>query len=135
VIEQAFGSTWRIALASLVGYFCGEFMNSFTLAKLKVLTRGRMLWTRTIGSTVAGEAIDTIVFYPLAFYGTWPNEMLLAVMGANYVIKVMWEVLATPVTYRVVAAIKRVEQEDFYDRDTNFTPFSVQVSARTSSGS
>jgi uncharacterized integral membrane protein (TIGR00697 family) len=135
VIEQAFGSTWRIALASLVGYFCGEFMNSFTLAKLKVLTRGRMLWTRTIASTVAGEAIDTIVFYPLAFYGTWPNEMLLAVMGDNYVIKVMWEVLATPVTYRVVAAIKRVEQEDFYYRDTNFTPFSVQVSARTSSGS
>jgi len=130
VIEQAFGSTWRIALASLVGYFCGEFMNSLTLAKLKILTRGKMLWTRTIGSTVIGEACDTIVFYPLAFYGTWPNDMLLAVMGANYVIKVMWEVVATPVTYRVVAVVKRAEHEDFYDHDTDFTPFSLQVAAR-----
>ena len=134
VIEAAFGSTWRIALASLVGYFCGEFMNSFTLAKLKILTHGKMLWTRTIGSTVVGEACDTIVFYPLAFYGTWPNEMLLAVMGANYVLKVMWEVLATPVTYRVVAAVKRAEHEDFYDRDTNFTPFSLQVAPRAPEG-
>jgi uncharacterized integral membrane protein (TIGR00697 family) len=132
VIEQAFGSTWRIALASLVGYFCGEFMNSFTLAKLKILTEGRKLWTRTIGSTVVGEAVDTLVFYPLAFYGTWPNGLLLSVMGANYVIKVMWEVVATPVTYRVVAAVKRAEREDFYDRETDFTPFSLQVAPRAS---
>ena len=135
VIEQAFGSTWRIALASLVGYFCGEFTNSFTLAKLKILTEGRMLWTRTIGSTVTGEAVDTIVFYPLAFYGTWPTEMLLSVMGANYVIKVMWEVFATPLTYRIVAAVKRAEREDYYDRETNFTPFSLQVAPRTSADS
>ena len=133
VIEQAFGSTWRIALASLVGYFCGEFANSFTLAKLKLLTEGRQLWMRTIGSTVVGEACDTIVFYPLAFYGTWPNALLLSVMGANYVIKVMWEVLATPITYRVVAAVKRAEREDFYDRETNFTPFSLQVAPRSGS--
>jgi uncharacterized integral membrane protein (TIGR00697 family) len=127
VIEQAFGSTWRIALASLIGYFVGEFANSFTLAKLKVKTQGKQLWMRTIGSTIVGEACDTLVFYPLAFYGSWPDELLLAVMGANYLIKVGWEVVATPVTYRVVGALKRAEQEDYYDRDTNFTPFSLET--------
>src|SRR5512139_3668892 len=127
VVEGAFGSTWRIALASLVGYFCGEFMNSFTLAKLKIVTDGRHLWTRTIGSTIVGEACDTVIFYPLAFFGTWSNELLLAVMGANYVIKVGWEVVATPLTYRVVAALKRVEREDYYDRDTDFTPFTLET--------
>jgi uncharacterized integral membrane protein (TIGR00697 family) len=127
VIEAAFGSTWRIALASLIGYFCGEFMNSFTLAKLKLRTKGRMLWLRTIGSTIAGEACDTLVFYPLAFYGVWPDELLLSVMGANYVIKVGWEVVATPITYRVVSGLKRAEHEDYYDRDTNFTPFSLET--------
>jgi len=128
-LEWAFGSTWRVALGSLIGYFCGEFVNSFTLAKLKIITEGRMLWTRTIGSTVAGEAVDTIVFYPLAFYGEpWmPNDLLIKVMIANYLIKVGWEVVATPVTYRVVAFFKRAEQEDHYDRDTNFTPFSLKV--------
>jgi queuosine precursor transporter len=126
-IEAAFGSTWRIAMASLVGYFCGELMNSFTLAKLKVLTMGRHLWARTIGSTFIGEACDTLIFYPLAFYGTWPNELLASVMVANYVIKVSWEVLVTPITYRVVAALKRAENEDYFDRDTNFTPFSLET--------
>jgi queuosine precursor transporter len=132
VIEAAFGSTWRIALASLVGYFCGEFANSVTLAKMKIWTQGRMLWTRTIGSTVVGEACDTVVFYPLAFYGTWPDDLLLKVMAANYVIKVGWEVVVTPVTYRVVAALKRAEQEDFYDTETNFTPFSLETPTRGS---
>jgi len=127
VIEAAFGSTWRIALASLIGYFCGEFANSFTLAKLKIMTQGRMLWTRTIGSTVAGEICDTLVFYPLAFYGTWPNELLVSVMIANYILKVGWEVVLTPVTYRIVGALKRAESEDFYDTDTNFTPFSLKT--------
>ena len=127
VIEAAFGSTWRIALASLIGYFCGEFANSVTLAKMKVLTQGRMLWTRTIGSTIVGEACDTIVFYPLAFYGTWPDALLLKVMAANYALKVGWEIVATPITYRVVAALKRAEHEDFYDVDTNFTPFSLET--------
>jgi queuosine precursor transporter len=127
VIEAAFGSTWRIALASLVGYFCGEFANSYTLAKLKILTRGRWLWTRTIGSTIVGEACDTIVFYPLAFYGTWKTELLVAVMIANYLIKVGWEVLATPVTYRIVAFFKRAEGVDHYDHGTAFTPFSLKV--------
>lgn len=127
MIEAAFGSTGRIALASLVGYFCGEFVNSVTLAKMKVWTQGKRLWSRTIGSTVAGEACDTLVFYPLAFFGTWSTDLLLRVMLANYLLKVLWEVVATPVTYRVVAALKRAEHEDFYDRDTNFTPFSLQT--------
>jgi uncharacterized integral membrane protein (TIGR00697 family) len=129
-IEAAFGSTWRIAMASLIGYFCGEFANSVTLAKLKILTQGRYLWTRTIGSTIVGEACDTLVFYPLAFYGTWSNDVLLAVMGANYCIKVGWEVVATPITYRVVGALKRAENEDFYDRHTDFTPFSLETPNR-----
>jgi queuosine precursor transporter len=127
VIAAAFGSTWRIAMASLVGYFCGEFANSVTLARMKVLTQGKMLWARTIGSTVVGEACDTIVFYPLAFFGTWSTDLLLRVMLANYVIKVSWEALATPITYRVVAALKKAEGEDFYDLHTNFTPFSLET--------
>jgi uncharacterized integral membrane protein (TIGR00697 family) len=126
-IEAAFGSTWRIALASLLGYFCGEFANSFTLARLKIRTAGRLLWLRTIGSTVVGEACDSLVFYPLAFYGVWSDELLLKVMLANYAIKVSWEVVMTPFTYRVVNALKRAEGEDFYDRDTNFTPFSLET--------
>lgn len=130
VIEKAFGSTWRIALASLIGYFCGEFANSFTLAKLKILTEGKLLWTRTIGSTIVGEACDTLVFYPLAFYGVLDNDLLLKIMVANYCIKVGWEVVATPITYRVVNALKRAEREDYYDRDTNFTPFSLSVQGR-----
>ncbi len=126
-IEAAFGSTWRIALASLVGYFCGEFANSYTLAKLKIFTNGRWLFTRTIGSTIAGELCDTLVFYPLAFFGTWSNRNLVLVMIANYVIKVGWEVLATPLTYRLVAALKKAEDEDYYDVHTKFTPFSLRV--------
>jgi len=126
-VEAVFGSTWRIALASLVGYACGEFANSVTLAMLKVRTNGRHLWVRTIGSTIVGEAVDSLIFYPLAFFGTWSNSLLLAVMAGNYVIKVGWEVLATPVTYRVVAFLKEREQEDYYDRDTDFTPFSLKT--------
>jgi hypothetical protein len=126
-LAAVFGSTWRTALASLLGYTCGEFGNSVTLAKLKVLTEGRFLWVRTIGSTIVGEAADTLVFYPLAFYGSWSNELLLSVMLTNYLVKVGWEVLATPITYRVVGFLKRREHEDFYDRDTNFTPFSLET--------
>jgi uncharacterized integral membrane protein (TIGR00697 family) len=98
-----------------------------TLAMLKVRTNGRHLWVRTIGSTIVGEATDTLVFYPLAFLGTWSNSLLLTVMAGNYVLKVGWEVLATPLTYRVVAFLKDREQEDYYDRDTDFTPFSLKT--------
>src|SRR5215467_9309219 len=95
-VNMIFGQTWRIVLASLLAFWAGEFMNSFVLAKMKVLTSGRWLWTRTIGSTVVGEAVDSLIFYPLAFLGTWSNEQVLSVLIGNYVIKVLWETVATP---------------------------------------
>ncbi|MEW6687721.1 MAG: queuosine precursor transporter [Pseudomonadota bacterium] len=127
--EIAFGSTWRIALASLIAFACGEFVNSFVLAKMKIVTRGRWLWTRTIGSTVFGEGVDSALFYPLAFYGSgiMPDEILPKLMLTQFLAKVAVEVAFTPVTYKVVALLKRAENEDYYDRDTNFTPFSLRA--------
>ena len=118
-----FGDTPRIALASMIAFWCGSFSNSFTLAKMKLLTQGRWLWTRTIGSTLVGELVDSGLFYVIAFYGIWPNEQILAVTLAQYVFKTSWEVVMTPVTYRVVGFLKRAEQEDYFDRNTNFNPF------------
>lgn len=127
--EIAFGLTWRIALASMIAYFCGEFVNSYVLAKMKIATAGRWLWMRTIGSTLLGEGVDSALFYPLAFYGTGiiPDDKLALVMGTQFVAKVAVEVAFTPVTYAVVGWLKRVEWEDFYDRDTRFTPFTLRV--------
>jgi len=127
--EIAFGLTWRIALASMIAYFCGEFVNSFVLAKMKILTEGKWLWTRTIGSTIFGEGVDSLLFYPLAFYDTGiiPNEKLPMVMVAQFVTKVAVEVVFTPATYWIVGALKRAEHEDYYDRDTKFTPFTLKV--------
>jgi uncharacterized integral membrane protein (TIGR00697 family) len=123
--ETVFGATPRIVFASLVAYFCGEFCNSYVLAKMKLFTEGRILWARTIGSTIVGEAVDSLVFYPTAFLGMWQTDLVLRVMVANYVLKVLWEAVMTPVTYRVVNFLKRAESEDYYDRNTNFTPFSL----------
>ena len=125
--EIAFGSTWRIVLASMCAYFCGEFVNSYVLAKMKILTAGKWLWTRTIGSTIFGEVVDSALFYPLAFYGTGiiPNDKLPLVMLSQFVIKVGVEIVFTPLTYKVVNALKRAEREDFYDRKTDFNPFSL----------
>ena len=127
--EVAFGQAPRIAAASMLAYFCGEFVNSFVLAKMKILTAGRWLWTRTIGSTIVGEAVDSSLFYPLAFYnsGIIPNDKLPAIMLAQFVLKVAVEILFTPLTYKIVGVLKRVENEDVYDRNTNFTPFSVKI--------
>jgi uncharacterized integral membrane protein (TIGR00697 family) len=127
--EIAFGQAPRIAAASMLAYFCGEFVNSFVLAKMKILTAGRWLWTRTIGSTIVGEAVDSALFYPLAFYGSGmiPNDKLPAIMLAQFVLKVGVEVVFTPVTYKIVGALKRAEQEDFYDRSTNFSPFTLKT--------
>jgi queuosine precursor transporter len=127
--EIAFGSTWRIVAASMIAYFCGEFVNSFVLAKMKVAMQGRRLWMRTIGSTIFGEAVDSALFYPLAFYGTGiiPNDKLPLVMLAQFVTKVGVEVVFTPLTYKIVSALKRAENEDYYDRDTNFTPFTIKA--------
>jgi hypothetical protein len=112
--EIAFGSAWRISAASMAAYFCGEFVNSFVLAKMKIMTEGRWLWTRTIGSTLFGEGVDSVLFYPLAFYGTGiiPNDKLPMVMLAQFVAKVSVEVVFTPVTYAVVGWLKRKEHED-----------------------
>jgi queuosine precursor transporter len=127
--EIAFGSTWRIVAASMIAYFCGEFVNSFVLAKMKVAMQGKRLWMRTIGSTIFGEAVDSALFYPLAFYGTGiiPNDKLPLVMLAQFVTKVGVEVVFTPLTYKIVNALKRAEHEDYYDRDTNFTPFTIKA--------
>lgn len=127
--EIAFGSTWRIVLASMCAYFCGEFVNSFVLAKMKIITAGKWLWTRTIGSTIFGEAVDSALFYPLAFYGSGilPDDKLPLVMLSQFVIKVGVEVFFTPVTYQVVNALKRAESEDYFDRNTDFNPFSLNT--------
>jgi uncharacterized integral membrane protein (TIGR00697 family) len=125
--EAVFGGTPRIVAASIVGYCVGEFANSYTLAKMKIVTRGRWLWTRTIGSTIVGEAADSLCFYPLAFGGLWPTGELWEVLVTNYALKVLNEVVMTPVTYRVVAFLKRAEGEDYYDYDTDFNPFSLKT--------
>ncbi len=126
--EIAFGNTPRIVAASMFAYFCGEFVNSYVLAKMKVATQGRWLWTRTIGSTIAGEAVDSALFYPLAFYGAGiiPDDKLPLVMAAQFAAKVGVEILFTPLTYRIVGFLKRVEQEDHYDRNTDFSPFTLK---------
>ena len=125
--EVAFGNAWRVVAASMIAYFCGEFVNSFVLAKMKIWTSGKNLWMRTIGSTIVGELVDSLVFYPLAFLGVWTTEQVLQVLASNYALKVGWEVVMTPVTYRIVAFLKKAESEDYYDRDTNFTPFSLKT--------
>lgn len=127
--QVAFGNTWRIVLASMVAYFCGEFINSFVLAKMKVMTAGRHLWMRTIGSTVFGEGVDSLLFYPLAFWnsGILPNEIIPALMLSQWIVKTLVEVAFTPLTYKVVAFLKRAENEDHYDRDTDFSPFRLKA--------
>jgi hypothetical protein len=125
--EVAFGNTGRIVAASIIAYFCGEFVNAYVLAKMKVWTGGRALWTRTIGSTIGGEAVDSALFYPLAFYGTGiiPDAALPAVMLAQFVTKTLVEVIFTPVTYAAVGYLKRAEGVDHFDRDTDFNPFKI----------
>jgi queuosine precursor transporter len=127
--EVAFGNAWRVVAASMIAYFCGEFVNSFVLAKMKIWTEGRALWSRTIGSTIFGEAVDSALFYPLAFYGTGiiPNEALPTVMVAQFLTKTLVEIVFTPVTYLVVGFLKRAEGEDYYDRTTDFNPFKLEA--------
>jgi queuosine precursor transporter len=116
------GMTPRIVIASLVAYLCGEFLNSFVLAKLKVATRGRMLWTRTIGSTLVGQGVDTVIFISIAFAGVLPFPVLRTVIRDQWILKVLYEIVATPLTYAVVSWLKRREGVDAYDRTTNFNP-------------
>ncbi|HLS97328.1 MAG: queuosine precursor transporter [Porticoccaceae bacterium] len=125
-LEIAFGNTYRIVLASMIAYWAGDFVNSYVMAKMKVWTEGRHLWMRTIGSTMAGQGVDSLIFYPIAFAGIWSGESLLMVILFNFVFKTVFEALMTPVTYVVVNRLKRAEQVDVYDVDTNFTPFSMK---------
>ena len=126
-LEAVFGNTWRIVAGSMIAFWCGSFANSFVLAKMKIATQGKWLWTRTIGSTIVGEAVDSGLFYFIAFAGIWPTGQVLKVAIAQYVLKTGWEVVMTPVTYRVVAFLKKKENEDFYDRGTSFNPFTWRV--------
>ena len=125
-LEVVFGNTWRIVAASILAYWVGDFVNSFVMAKMKVWTQGRHLWTRTIGSTLCGQGADSLIFYPIAFYGIWERDAILAVVAFNFVFKVGIEVLFTPATYAVVGWLKRAEGIDTYDYDTRFTPFSLK---------
>jgi len=126
-LEAVFRQTPRIVLASLVAYWAGEFCNSYVMARMKVGSEGRRLWTRTIGSTVVGQAVDSLIFCPVAFLGVWPDALVVQVMVANYFLQVGWEAVVTPFTYLAVNFLKRAEGEDYYDRDTDFTPFSLET--------
>jgi uncharacterized integral membrane protein (TIGR00697 family) len=126
-LEAVFGNSWRIALGSMIAFWAGSFSNSYVLAKMKLWTAGRWLWTRTIGSTLVGELVDSALFYFIAFYGIWATGDVIKIAIAQYVLKTGWEVVMTPVTYRVVGFLKQAENEDYYDRDTDFSPFRLKV--------
>lgn len=138
------GQSPLVLAASLIAYFAGEFCNSFVMAKMKIWTQGRHLWARTIGSTVVGEAVDSVVFYPLAFGvfprllgfegAAWPWALVGAIMVSNYALKVGVEVVFTPITYRLVGWLKRAEGVDVYDTDTDFSPFRWRLRRRRGAG-
>jgi uncharacterized integral membrane protein (TIGR00697 family) len=125
-VELLFGGTWRIVAGSMVAFWVGDFANSYVLTKMKILTQGRHLWSRTIGSTIIGQALDSLIFYPIAFYGIWKNSELIKILAFNWLFKISIEVIFTPITYAVVGFLKREEQEDYYDHKTNFSPFSLR---------
>jgi hypothetical protein len=126
-LAAVFGQAPRIFAASILAYWAGEFANAYVLARMKVFTQGKYLWTRTIGSTAVGQGVDTLIFYPLAFWGVWEPALIATVMLTNYLLKVGWEAALTPVTYKVVGAMKRAEGVDVYDVGTDFTPFRTRV--------
>lgn len=121
-----FGNGPRIIAGSVMAFWAGDFANSFVLAKLKILTKGKHLWTRTVGSTIVGQGVDSVIFYPVAFGSLWSTDTLLHVMAFNWIFKVLVEVVMTPLTYAIVGALKKAEGEDFYDVGTRFTPFSLK---------
>jgi hypothetical protein len=125
--ETVFGQTPRIVMASMIAYCCGEFVNSFVLAKMKLAAGGKRMSLRFVTSTICGEGVDSLLFYPIAFYGVWNNDVLLKVMAAQWGLKVAVEVLFLPLTVVIVNALKKAENEDCYDRDTAFTPFSLKT--------
>lgn len=125
--ETIFGQTPRIVFASMLAYACGEFVNSFVLAKMKLADGGKRMGWRFVASTFFGQGIDSLIFYPVAFYGVWSNDLLLKVMAAQWLLKILVEVALLPITIRIVTALKRAEHEDYFDRGTNFTPFSLKT--------
>jgi uncharacterized integral membrane protein (TIGR00697 family) len=125
--ETVFGQVPRIVFASLAAFWVGEFANAYVMAKMKIWTKGKHLWSRTIGSTIVGQSFDSLIFYPLAFLGIWETSSVLMVMGTNFAFKVLWEVFLTPVTYKVVAVLKKAENVDIFDNDTDFTPFTLKA--------
>ncbi len=126
-LEIVFGNTWRIVAGSMLAFWAGSLVNAFVLAKLKIWTQGRHLWMRTIGSTAVGELVDSSLFYFIAFYAIWPLEQVIQVAMVQYILKTSWEILATPLTYVVVNFLKRQENEDHFDTQTNFTPFKTSL--------
>ena len=122
-----FGQVPRIVLASLIAFFTGEMINAYVMARMKVWTKGKHLWTRTIGSTIVGQGMDSLIFYPVAFFGIWENDVLIIVMISNFLIKVAWEAILTPVTYKLVAMLKRAEGVDVFDDKTDFSPFKIDT--------
>lgn len=124
-----FGQVPRIVLASVCAFWAGEFVNSYVMARMKLWSDGRHLWARTIGSTVLGEGVDSLIFYPLAFLGAegFTPGLVVTVMLTQWALKVAWEVVLTPLTYAIVGALKRAEGVDVFDRDTDFTPFRARV--------
>ena len=125
--ESVFGQVPRIVFASIVAFWAGEFVNSYVLARMKIWTQGKHLWSRTIGSTVFGQGVDSLIFYPLAFWGVWDTSQVMTVLVTNWLLKVSWEVVLTPVTYLVVNKLKQHEGVDLFDEGTDFTPFKTQA--------
>ena len=132
--QSVFGQVPRIVCASIAAFWVGEFVNAYVMARMKLVTKGRWLWTRTVGSTVVGQGVDSLIFYPLAFLGAegWTTGQVGQVLIAQWALKVSWEVLLTPVTYAVVGWLKRVEGVDVFDTGTDFTPFRMR--RRTAAG-
>jgi uncharacterized integral membrane protein (TIGR00697 family) len=126
-LEIVFGNTWRIVAGSMIAFWAGSLVNAYVLAKMKIWSEGKHLWMRTIGSTAVGELFDSGLFYVIAFYGIWPTEQVISVAMVQYVLKTSWEILATPMTYAVVNYLKRKENEDHSDRNTNFSPFQTSL--------
>lgn len=123
--DRILGNTPRFLIASFIAYLAGEFINSFILSKMKVITNGRWLWMRTIGSTVLGQGVDTVIVLTISFLGVLPLPALMAMIGGHWLIKTLYEVLATPFTYAIVGYLKRKEDRDTYDYDTDFNPLRI----------
>jgi len=126
-LESVFGNTWRIVFGSMIAFWCGSLVNAYVLAKMKVLSSGKYLWLRVIASTAVGQFVDSILFYMLAFYGIWPTQQVIEVAMVQYVLKTSWEILAVPLTYKIVSFLKQKEHEDYFDTKTDFNPFKYKV--------